>query len=124
MRGPRDVPITPEGASEIGVPKIVTPGPPEVILVSARVMVAANTAVVNVSPPMENCAGCGVEGACGGERAMFEEPTTRVREGPRDTGVPPTVMAGAPEASVEPFTITLLGLTSTVFPATVIGAAA
>lgn len=123
MSGMRDGPITrtPEGASETGVPDITTAGPPAVMVVPARVMAAAEGGAAKVTPWTENSRG---EGACGGERAMLEGPTTRVPERARDTGVPPTVIAGSPGASVEPATTILPGSTGTAFPATAFDVAA
>ena len=120
-----DVPMTrtPEGASETGVPDITTAGPPGVMVVPATVMAAADGAAAKVTSSTEKLRGCG-EGACGGERAMLDWPTTRVPERARDTGVPPSMIAGSPGASVEPATTTLLGLTGTTFPAAAVGAAA
>jgi hypothetical protein len=114
----RDGPITrtPEGASETGVPDITTAGPPAVMVVPARVMAAAEGGAAKVMPWTENSRGEGGEGACGRERAMLEVPTTRVPERARDTGVPPTVIAGSPGAGVEPPTTILPGSMGTAFP--------
>ena len=120
-----EVPImrTPEGASEIGVPDIATPGPPSVIVAPARTMTEANGATAWVSPSTTDSASCGGRFCCGG-RLILEEPTTSVPDGARETGVPPIVIAGTLGLRVDPATKTLSKFASAAFPVTGIGAAA
>lgn len=102
-RGTTLVPTTrPDAPKEIGIPEIVIPEPPEDMVVPA-------------SDSMEGLDGglpstsAGTEGILGLGIATVLAPITRP-DGPRDTGVFETVIAGAPRERIVPATEKAVGL--------------
>ena len=103
----------PSEASEIGVPEIVTPLPPAVIIWPSIEKAEAAAAAVKVWPATVKTEGVGKL------RLTVELPMIATPEGAREMGVPAIVMAGPPGIRVDPATIKAVGLAVMAWPPTV-----
>ena len=109
---------TPEGASETGVPEMITPDPPAVSVVPS--MENADGLAVKVWPAMVKISpALGEELAPAGGRVMLDDPMTRTPDGASDTGVPEIATPEPPAVSVVPSMENADGFGVKVWPPTV-----